>query len=97
MSRCTACEAHTTATQVVFGSGSPKARIMSIGEAPGPTEDAEGLPFVGRAGTVYDQLLKEASLDRERDLYTTNTVKCFPGRDSAGKIQKPSQALWPYS
>lgn len=87
--RCTACECHKTSKQVVFGEGSPTALIVSVGEGPGPKEDEGGRPFIGPAGQVYDQMLEEAGLKRST-MYTTNTVKCFPGRDAKNKIAKPS-------
>lgn len=89
MSRCTACECSKTSKQVVFGTGNPKAKIISVGEGPGPDEDKVGDPFIGRAGSIYDKLLSEAAIPRAK-IWTDNTVKCFPGRDQKGNIQKPS-------
>jgi len=89
MSRCTACECSKTSKQVVFGTGNPKAKIVSVGEGPGPDEDKVGEPFIGRAGSIYDKLLGEAAIPREK-IWTDNTVKCFPGRDEKGSIKKPS-------
>jgi uracil-DNA glycosylase family 4 len=89
MSRCTACECHQTSKQVVFGTGNVKAKIVSVGEAPGPDEDEDGNPFIGRAGALYDKLLSEANIPRAK-IWTDNTVKCFPGRNNKGGIQKPS-------
>lgn len=64
-------------TNAVPGSGSYDAKIMFVGEAPGYWEDQKGLPFVGRAGKVLDELLTEISLKRY-DVYITNIVKCRP-------------------
>lgn len=64
-------------TNAVPGSGSYDAKIMFVGEAPGYWEDQKGLPFVGRAGKVLDELLTEISLKRD-DVYITNIVKCRP-------------------
>lgn len=64
-------------TNAVPGSGNYDAKIMFVGEAPGYWEDQKGLPFVGRAGKVLDELLAEISLKRE-DVYITNIVKCRP-------------------
>ena len=73
---CTDCPLHARATQTVFGEGSPRARVMIVGEQPGDVEDREGHPFVGPAGRILDQALAEAGLDRRR-LYVTNAVKHF--------------------
>ncbi|HEX5193268.1 MAG TPA: uracil-DNA glycosylase [Solirubrobacteraceae bacterium] len=74
---CTACQLHQTRTQVVFGAGNADADLMFIGEAPGADEDRLGLPFVGRAGKLLDQLLEEIQLDRG-DVFICNTIKCRP-------------------
>lgn len=71
---CKLCEARQT---IVFGSGNPHARLVVIGEGPGADEDAQGLPFVGRAGQLLTRML--ASVDLARDeVYITNAVKCRP-------------------
>ncbi len=75
---CTKCELHKHRTKFVFGNGNPYARIMLIGEAPGREEDLEGAPFVGKAGKLLNKLLSEVGIDRERDVYITNVVKCRP-------------------
>jgi DNA polymerase len=74
---CTACQLHQTRTQVVFGAGNADADLMFIGEAPGADEDRLGLPFVGRAGKLLDQLLGEIGLERG-DVFIANTLKCRP-------------------
>jgi uracil-DNA glycosylase len=74
---CTACQLHETRTQVVFGAGNADADLMFIGEAPGADEDRLGLPFVGRAGKLLDQLLGEIGLERG-DVFIANTLKCRP-------------------
>ena len=66
-----------TATNPVPGEGDPNAAVMLVGEAPGAREDAEGRPFVGRAGKLLDELLGEAGLARE-DVYITNVLKHRP-------------------
>lgn len=73
--RCTLCR---TRTQTVFGRGNPKARWMLIGEAPGEHEDRQGEPFVGKAGQLLDNMLAAAGLDRDRDVYIANVLKCRP-------------------
>jgi DNA polymerase len=74
---CTACVLAETRTKVVFGSGSARAGIVIIGEAPGANEDAQGLPFVGRSGQLLDRLLAETGIARG-DVYICNVVKCRP-------------------
>jgi DNA polymerase len=74
---CTACDLHETRTQAVPGSGSSDARIVFVGEAPGAQEDKRGLPFVGQAGKLLDQLLENIGLDRDR-VAILNVIKCRP-------------------
>jgi uracil-DNA glycosylase family protein len=73
---CTACPLHLLGTQTVFGAGSPKARLMLVGEQPGDQEDRAGLPFVGPAGRLLDEALAAAGIDRSL-AYATNAVKHF--------------------
>jgi DNA polymerase len=73
---CRDCPLWEKATQSVFGEGNPHARIMLVGEQPGDVEDREGHPFVGPAGRILDEGLREAGLEREQ-LYVTNVVKHF--------------------
>jgi uracil-DNA glycosylase len=73
---CTACPLHETGTQTVFGEGTSKAEVMFVGEQPGDQEDLQGRPFVGPAGKLLDQALKEAGIDRSQ-VYVTNVVKHF--------------------
>ncbi|MBI4519554.1 MAG: uracil-DNA glycosylase [Gemmatimonadetes bacterium] len=75
--QCTRCRLHERRTQVVFSDGSPRARVMIVGEAPGQEEDRRGLPFVGPAGKLLDLLLASISLSRE-SVYICNVVKCRP-------------------
>ena len=65
------------ATRLVPGHGNPHAEIMCIGEAPGADEDKQGIPFVGRAGQFFNELLANIGLNRE-DIYISNMVKCRP-------------------
>lgn len=76
--QCKACELAKTRTCTVFSDGSADAKIMLIGEAPGADEDASGTPFVGRAGQLLNQFLEEAGIDRKKELYICNTIKCRP-------------------
>jgi DNA polymerase len=73
---CRGCDLYKTATQVVFGAGRAKARIVFVGEQPGDQEDRLGAPFVGPAGAMLDKALDDAGISRE-DVYVTNAVKHF--------------------
>ena len=72
--RCRLCEKRT---QVVFGVGSPEARLMFVGEGPGADEDAQGEPFVGRAGQLLTKMIEAMGLKRSQ-VYIANVVKCRP-------------------
>jgi DNA polymerase len=74
--KCRGCDLYKAATQVVFGAGSKKARIMLVGEQPGDQEDRRGEPFVGPAGAILDKALADAAIPRE-EVYLTNAVKHF--------------------
>src|SRR3954452_23982031 len=75
---CTNCpQLAATRQTVVFGSGNADADLMFVGEAPGVNEDKQGLPFVGQAGKLLDQLLGEIGLTRA-DVFVVNTLKCRP-------------------
>lgn len=74
---CTACRLHEGRTQTVPGNGDPNAELMFIGEAPGANEDQQGLPFVGRAGQLLDELLGEIGLTRA-EVFVANVIKCRP-------------------
>jgi len=73
---CEACDLWKDATQTVFGEGSPKAKIMFVGEQPGDQEDRAGHPFVGPAGKLLNEALERAGIDRA-EVYVTNVVKHF--------------------
>ena len=75
---CLRCKLSQGRTTIVFGSGNPRAELVCIGEAPGADEDAQGKPFVGRAGQLLTKMLESIGLDRERDCYIANIVKCRP-------------------
>jgi len=74
---CTRCKLSKGRTKIVFGAGSPKARLMFVGEGPGRDEDLSGEPFVGRAGKLLTDMIKAMGLQRE-DVYIANIVKCRP-------------------
>ncbi len=74
---CTKCPLHETRTKAVFGAGNADAELMFVGEAPGAEEDRQGLPFVGRAGGLLNELLGEIGLARE-DVFIANVLKSRP-------------------
>lgn len=74
---CQRCPLARTRTNLVFGVGSPHARLMFIGEAPGRNEDLQGEPFVGAAGKLLDELLASIGLNRS-EVYIANVLKCRP-------------------
>jgi DNA polymerase len=74
---CTKCALSAGRTQVVFGSGSPNADLVFVGEAPGFHEDQQGVPFVGQAGKLLDRLLEGIGLTRA-DVFVANVLKCRP-------------------
>ena len=96
-SKCTLCPLHCMATQTVFGEGVTDAATMFVGEQPGDQEDLTGLPFVGPAGKVFNQVLGDVGIDRS-SLYVTNAVKHFKyelrgkkrihQRPDAGEVQR---------
>ena len=77
MRDCHDCPLAGSRTNLVFGAGNADAELMFVGEAPGRFEDEQGLPFVGRAGQLLDELLREVGLER-KDVFITNTLKCRP-------------------
>ncbi|MDO8436950.1 MAG: uracil-DNA glycosylase [Nitrosomonadaceae bacterium] len=75
---CTACPLHQARTRTVFGVGDENADWLWVGEGPGAEEDASGEPFVGQAGKLLDNMLAAISLQRGRNVYIANIVKCRP-------------------
>lgn len=84
----------SSATQLVFGDGSPNAKIVFIGEAPGKNEDLQGLPFVGAAGKFLDEMLTSIGLNR-KDVYITNIVKYRPP-NNRDPLPDEKKAFLPY-
>jgi DNA polymerase len=74
---CTRCALHTGRNKIVFGDGSANSRLMFVGEGPGADEDAQGIPFVGRAGQLLNNMISAMGLQRE-EVYIANVVKCRP-------------------
>lgn len=75
---CTRCKLCSTRTQTVFGVGVENAPLMVVGEGPGADEDAQGEPFVGRAGKLLDEMLKSIGRSRKDNVFIANVVKCRP-------------------
>ncbi|WBY64062.1 MAG: Type-4 uracil-DNA glycosylase [Thermocaproicibacter melissae] len=78
---CTKCGLCEGRTNVVVGMGNPHAEVMFVGEGPGEQEDLQGKPFVGRSGQLLDKMLAAIDLDREKDIYIGNIVKCRPPKN----------------
>ncbi|MBQ7365163.1 MAG: uracil-DNA glycosylase [Clostridia bacterium] len=81
--RCEACEdcaLYRTRQRNVFGVGNEKATLLFVGEAPGADEDLSGIPFVGKAGQLFDQFLSAVDIDRDQ-VYIANILKCRPPRN----------------
>ena len=76
-SACRECSLCQTRRNVVFGTGNPQAEVLLVGEGPGAHEDEQGVPFVGRAGKLLDDMLAMIGLDRSK-VYIANVVKCRP-------------------
>ncbi len=83
---CVACGLARTRTHVVFGEGNPEAPLMLIGEGPGQNEDATGRPFIGRAGVLLDQCLRENGITRKH-IYICNVIRCRACALEAGRIK----------
>jgi DNA polymerase len=79
---CTRCKLHRGRNKLVFGDGNPNAQLVFVGEGPGRDEDAQGLPFVGRAGKLLNQMIEAMGLQRQ-DVYICNVVKCRPPENRA--------------
>ncbi len=77
-------------TNVVISRGNPSAKLLIIGEAPGPEENVKGKPFVGRAGQMLDKVLESANFDPEKDVYITNSVFRMPPGEDGKPFRKPT-------
>jgi DNA polymerase len=91
---CDACPLGETRTKLVFGVGNPEAEVMLIGEGPGEQEDLQGVPFVGRAGKLLDDMLAMFGLSRA-DVYIANIVKCRPPKNR-DPLPEESEACYPW-
>ncbi len=87
-------------TNVVICRGNPKAKLMIVGEAPGPRENELGKPFVGRSGQLLDQILQAAKFDPEQDVFISNSVFRMPPGEAGKNFRKPTndeiEAYQPY-
>jgi DNA polymerase len=92
---CTRCELCQTRTNVVFGQGVPNAEVLFVGEGPGQNEDEQGLPFVGRSGQLLDRYLFAIDLDRGKNCYIANIVKCRPPQNR-DPLPAESEACMPW-
>jgi uracil-DNA glycosylase len=86
------CSLKSRATNMVFSDGNPKSKIMLLGEAPGSNEDQEGLPFVGRAGTLLDKMLASINLDR-KNVYISNIINYRPPENRRPTDEEMSRYL----
>jgi len=77
-------------TNVVISRGNPQARLLIVGEAPGPQENIQGKPFVGRAGQLLDKILEAGHFDPEQDVYITNSVFRMPPGEDGSTFRKPT-------
>lgn len=88
---CEACRIGVICKHHVFYRGDPTANLVIIGEGPGQAEDEFGEPFVGKAGKLLDDLLRDAGLDSESDVFITNTVCCLPRDDTHEDSRIPTK------
>lgn len=77
-------------TNVVICRGNPQARLMIVGEAPGPQENIQGKPFVGKSGQLLDQILQAVKFDTEKDVFISNSVFRMPPGDGGKNFRKPT-------
>lgn len=90
---CQKCELCQTRRNVVVGVGNPEAKVMFIGEGPGENEDLQGEPFVGRGGKLLDKMLNAVDLDRNKNIYIANIVKCRPPKNRDPKPEEQEQCI----
>lgn len=92
---CHKCPLAASRTNIVFSDGVPNPKLMLIGEAPGFYEDQQGKPFVGKAGQLLDRIFASVNLDRNKDIYICNTLKCRPP-DNRNPLPEEKEACWEY-
>ncbi|HKJ38908.1 MAG TPA: uracil-DNA glycosylase, partial [Anaerolineales bacterium] len=79
-----------TGMNVVISRGNPQAKLLIVGEAPGPQENIQGKPFVGKAGKMLDKILEAAEFDSEKDVFITNSVFRMPPGTDGKAFRKPT-------
>jgi DNA polymerase len=87
-SNCTRCALSESRTHIVVDRGDPSSSVLMIGEGPGENEDLQGKAFVGRAGQLLDELMKEIGFDTNRESVIINVVKCRPPENRAPKQEE---------
>ena len=90
---CKKCELYKTRNKPVIGQGGDNAKILFIGEAPGKFEDEKGVPFVGRSGKLLDEYLNEIGLDKNKDIYISNILKCRPPNNRNPKPEEQEACI----
>jgi len=95
VAECTKCELCETRKQTVFADGSPLAEVVFVGEAPGADEDAQGVPFVGRAGQLLTRIIERVMNMKREEVYICNVIKCRPPRNRDPLASEKAQCL-PY-
>lgn len=90
---CKACKLCEGRTNLVFGVGNEKAKIMLVGEGPGEQEDLQGYPFVGRSGQLLDKLLAAVDLSRNENVYIANIVKCRPPKNRDPEPEEQEECI----
>ena len=90
---CEKCSLCKTRTNVVFGVGNKEAEVLFIGEGPGQNEDLQGEPFVGRGGQLLDKMLTAIDLDRKKNIYIANIVKCRPPKNRDPLPEEQEQCI----
>lgn len=88
--KCSLCE---TRTNVVVGVGNKNAKVLFIGEGPGENEDLQGEPFVGRGGKLLDKMLEAVDLNRNKNIYIANIVKCRPPKNRDPKPEEQEMCI----
>ncbi len=90
---CERCALGKTRTNLVFGEGNPQAKVLFIGEGPGEQEDLQGKPFVGRSGQLLDKYLDAIDLDRHKNIYIANIIKCRPPKNRDPLPEEQEQCI----
>ena len=91
--QCRKCGLCETRTNLVFGVGNENAEVLFVGEGPGENEDLQGEPFVGRGGQLLDKFLTAVDLDRKKNIYIANIVKCRPPQNRDPKPEEQDACI----